>query len=351
MADVRPEGTHGFLTRRAFVGAFATSSAGALLSGCVPLRSLLPPAIGHHPQPKVVTPFVTPNEDFYMVAIDPTFRPPVSLETVSTGWALELVGLGGTSRRVGYEDLRQRANRVVPYTYECIGNPVGGRLIGNAMWQAIPLREVLSLAPGGLGAAQAVMFEALDGFYSSVSVQRATDDYAFLALGMNGVPLPLAHGFPARVILPDLYGKKQPRWLRRIALLEDPRTTSYWEKRGWAGEVPVKTMSRFDPRGDVSAGTPLELTGIAFAGRRGVRRVEISLDSGTGWIPCELVTGERPNVWSLWRYRWANPRPGTYTLRVRAIDGTGEAQTARRHGRFRSGATGHHNMRVRVAPV
>lgn len=348
MPDLSSEGTQGVLTRRGFVGVFASSTASALLAGCVPLRSLLPPAIGHHPLARPVTPFVTPIEDFYMVAIDPAFRPSVTPNTVSTGWALELAGLDGTSRGIDYGELRRRANRTVPYTFECIGNPVGGRLIGNAMWQVVPLREILSLAPGGLGGAQAVMFEALDGFYSSVSVQRATDDYAFVALGMNGVPLPAAHGFPARVILPDLYGKKQPRWLRRIALLEDPHTTSYWEKRGWAGEVPVKTMSRFDPRGNLVAGRPIELTGVAFAGRRGVQAVQLSVDDGRTWRPCELVTGNTPHVWTLWRYLWTGSRPGVHALRVRAIDGNGQVQTAKRHGRFRTGATGHHVLRVRV---
>ena len=339
------EGTEGFVTRRAFLQVIAASGAATVLSGCAHLCSYIPRARGFWPTPKAVTPFITPNEDFYIVAIDPAYRPPVDLGTVSR-WSLEFVGLGGVPRRVGYEELDRRARRTIHYTFECIGNPVGGPLIGNAAWRVVPIRELLAQVPGGSDGARSVMFEAMDGFYSSVSIKRATDDYACLALDMNSVPLPAEHGFPVRVILPDLYGKKQPRWLKRIALLEDHNTTSYWEQRFWNGSVAPKTTSRLDPRGEIPAGQPAELTGMAYAGARGIRAVEVSLDDGIHWVACELVTRERPHVWSLWRYMWPDPSPGRHTLMVRAIDGTGEIQTARRKGRFPSGATGYHRMQT-----
>lgn len=343
--DKAPEGTSGFLSRRGFVEVMATSAASLLTAGCFGARR----ALGFWPPPKTRTPFVTPNEDFFIVAVDPSYRPPLTLETVNRSWSLELAGLDGTPRRLGYDDLSSRAKRRIPYTFECIGNPVGGQLIGNALWDIVPLKEILAQAPGGPQAARAVMFEGLDGFYSSVSIERAMDDYAFIALTMNGVPLPASHGFPARVILPDLYGKKQPRWLKRVALLEDADTTSYWEKRGWAGEVPVKTMSRVDPRRRLPAGQPAELTGIAFAGKRGISQVEISLDDGRNWVRCHLVTGEMRNAWSLWRYEWRSPTPGQHTIKVRATDGTGRMQPAQRQGRFPDGASGYDRMRVSVA--
>lgn len=345
MPDAKPEGTEGFLTRRGFIRVLAASAA-AGLPGCAHLASYVPRARGFWPPPRAVTPFITPNEDFYVVAIDPSYRPPVHPGTVTSRWWLEMVGLGGESRRVGYGEIDDRAGRTVHYTFECIGNPVGGPLIGNAAWRVAPLREVLARAPGGLAGARSVMIEAMDGFYSSVSLERATDDYAFLAVDMNGVPLPAEHGFPVRVILPDLYGKKQPRWLRRITLLESADTTSYWEQRFWKGDAAPKTTSRFDPRAEVAARHPVELTGMAYAGARGIRGVEVSLDGGDHWVACELVTGERPHVWSLWRYVWPDPSPGRHTLAVRAIDGAGELQTARRKGRFPSGAAGHHRVQV-----
>ncbi len=341
------EGSEGFLSRRGFVQVFAASAGALLLNGCARLRSYIPPAIGHHPPLRSVTPFVTPNEDFFMVAIDPSFRPSFGLETVVDQWELELAGPGGT-RPIGYPELSERARRSVHYTFECIGNPVGGRLIGNALWRVVPLRELLATAPGGLAGMRTVRFEGLDGFFSSVSVERATDDYAFIAVGMNGVPLPAEHGFPARVILPDLYGKKQPRWLSRIVLQETAETTSYWEQRFWKGGVPVKTTARIDPRPPLPAARPAELTGMAFAGARGVQQVEISLDGGERWVQCEMVTPQQPNVWSLWRYTWPTPTAGRHTLVVRATDGTGAPQIARRQGLWHSGATGYHRLPLQI---
>jgi len=213
----------------------------------------------------------------------------------------------------------------------------------------MPTRSSLSEAPGGAGAARSVLFTGLDDFYSSVSAERAFDAESFLALRMNGDPLPAAHGFPARVILPDLYGMKQPRWLKQIALQPEAQTTSFWEKRGWAGEVPVKTMSRLDPRGELPAGKPLALTGVAFAGRRGIRKVEVSFDDGASWVACELLTPLRAGVWSLWRYEWRDPTAGRVALQVRATDGTGQTQAAQRSDTYPDGATGYDREATSVA--
>lgn len=193
MPQAEPEGTAGFISRRGFIAAAAATP---LLSGCAQLLSLVPPAIGHHPGPSTLTPYITPNEDFFMVAIDPGYRPPVTPETVGSGWALELAGLNGAVRRISYAELDSRARSTVHYTFECIGNPVGGRLIGNAAWRVLPLRELVRDTPGGPAGARSVMFEGMDGFYSSVSLERAADEYAFLALEMNGAALPPSTASP-----------------------------------------------------------------------------------------------------------------------------------------------------------
>ena len=301
-------------------------------------------AIGLTPHARRVTPFLTSDKDFYLVALDPSFRPTFGPKTVGSAWALEIEGLDGSVRKLGYDELRARATRKIVYTFECIGNPVGGQLIGNAEWSVIPLKDLL----GPAGGAQSVMFNGLDQFFSSVSAARAFDEHAFLALEMNGAPLPAAHGFPARVILPDLYGMKQPRWLKRIALKATAKTDSYWEEQGWAGEVPVKAMSRLDPRGELPAGQPADLTGIAFAGARGISRVEVSLDGGKSWLECELVTPGHAGVWSLWRYRWARPSAGSYSLQVRTTDGHGKLQTATRQDSYPDGASGYDTQSLRV---
>ena len=335
---------HGFFSRRGFIRLI---SAGALAASLPACTSEEEQALGFKPKLKRRTPFITPNEEFYLVAVDPEFRPDLTLETVQQDWSLELAGLDGGIQHLSYVELMEMANRVVPYTFECIGNPVGGSLIGNAEWHVVPLKDLLMRA--GLNMeVKSVMFEGLDDFYSSVSVERATDDYAFIAMKMNGVPLPGGHGFPARVILPDLYGMKQPRWLRRITLLRDGDTTSYWERRGWAGEIPVKSFSRLDPIRNVTTETEIELSGVAFAGARGIRRVEISFDNGEHWQPCKLETPEKPHVWSLWRYEWQRPSVGMQAIQVRTVDGEGRVQTAERSRRFPDGATGYHKIEVEV---
>ena len=149
---------HGFLSRRGFVQVVAASAATALLPACSPEQR----ALGFRPGPQRRTTFITPNEEFYLVAVDPDFRPAVTPRDVARNWSLEVVGLDGTSRRLGYAELFERATRVVPYTFECIGNEVGGQLIGNARWHVLPLREVI--APSGGDRARSVRFEGLDDF-------------------------------------------------------------------------------------------------------------------------------------------------------------------------------------------
>ncbi len=337
------EGIHGFLSRRGFIQVLAAGATLPLIGSCSPEQQ----ALGFRPERQRRTTFITPNEEFFLVAVDPAYRPPLTLDTVRNSWQLELVGLNGTVQSVGYAELDELANRVIPYTFECIGNSVGGSLIGNAEWHVVPLKKYLAKA--GLSAeVKSVMFEGLDDFYSSVSIERASDDYAFIAVKMNGETLPAGHGFPARVILPDLYGMKQPRWLRRITLLSDTETTSYWERRGWAGEVPVKTFSRLDPPPTMVAGKAARLSGTAFAGARGIRGVEVSLDDGKTWQPCRLETPTQPHIWSLWSYRWENPPAGKHSIQVRAVDGNGQLQTAKRTRSYPDGASGYHRETIDI---
>lgn len=339
---------HGFMTRRGFIKVASGSLAGALAAGSGSAAAFsLDGLFGGGSKQRHVTTYFTPNKDFYLVAVNTSFRPGFTPQSVHGQWHLEMVGLSGKVQRYDWKTLMGRANRTVVKTFECIGNPVGGNLISNARWHVIPLKSLLQRLDG-IGDAHSVMFRSLDDFYSSISIGRCLDDYAFLALQMNGVPLPGAHGFPARVLLPDLYGMKQPRWLKRIELQETADTTSYWERRGWGGEVPVRTMSRLDPPGPVHAGKAVTLTGVAYAGHRGVRGVEVSLDGGKHWQPCRLEHPDHPDAWSLWRYDWPHPTGGSARLMVRAIDGKGQVQTAKQHGSFPDGATGYDELNVEV---
>jgi len=321
----------------------------AVAAGAVTMCTAEQQALGRQPRLKKVTPFVTPNDDFYLVAVDPSFRPSFDASNIAQNWALEVEGPAG-KREFSYESLTGKSSTDFLYTFECIGNPVGGTLIGNARWNGIPMKRFLQQTGLLTSSVKSVMFYGLDDFYSSISIERVLDDYSFLATEMNGESLPAAHGFPVRTILPDLYGMKQPRWLKRIVLQEKSSTTSFWEKRGWAGEVPVQPTSRIDPLDSIPAGKPHDITGIAFAGVRGIRRVEVSLDGGAHWVDCELEQGGKPNQWATWKYRWERPGTGRATLEVRTTDGRGTVQTAQRTDTFPAGATGYDFEDVRVTP-
>ncbi len=296
------------------------------------------------------TSFITPNEDFFLQAKNPNFDPGLNTTNVESAWSLSLTGFAGREHGLRYADLRNL--RAVDFlrTVECIHNPVGGRQIGNAQWRGAPLKDVLEPILPTERSGYVVMFRALDDFFSSVSIERCLSDDSFLAYEMNGVPLPSGHGFPARVLLPDLYGMKQPRWIDEIALVEGTETTGVWEKLGWASEVSIKTTTRIDhpPSQRIVDGEPALLQGIAFAGDRGIDRVEISLDGGSSWQDCELIEGGEPGVWGIWTYEWSSPTAGKHTLMARSTDGAGAVQTSVAQGVFPDGASGYHEVSVQV---
>ena len=169
-----------------------------------------------------------------------------------------------------------------------------------------------------------------------------------LAYLMNDKPLPKRHGYPARLIVPGKYGIKNVKWLTRIDLVASD-FKGYWQQRGWTDDGTIQTMSRFDvpgARAIVPFG-PIDLAGIAFAGDRGISAVEIS-DDGETWKPVDTIERVAPLSWAIWRFTWNPPKSGTYTLRVRATDGTGAVQTSSRRSPTPEGATGYHKLDIGV---
>jgi len=337
-------------TRRRFLavmsGVGVTVGIGALMRACGMaggLHGIGTPGSG-------LTAFITPNEDFFLMWNIPSFKPELDLTSVESAWSLSLTGFGGEQHGLRYSDLRNLQAVNFPCTVECIHNPVGGPFISNAQWRGTPLKNVLEPVLPDERSGYVVMFRALDGCYSSVSIERCLSDDSFLAYDMNGAPLPMEHGFPVRVVLPDLYGMKQPKWIHEIALVEGTETTGYHEEFGWASEVSINTTTRIDPppRQSVIDGEPATLCGIAFAGARGIRRIEISLDGGTSWEDCELVEGGEPGVWGIWTYDWNLPTAGEHLLMARSTDGTGTVQTSVADGGWPGGATGYHSVSVQV---
>jgi DMSO/TMAO reductase YedYZ molybdopterin-dependent catalytic subunit len=278
---------------------------------------------------------LTSNAEFYRVDINIT---PPSIAGAS--WRLEVGGLVAKPMSLSLDELRARPAVSQMITLECISNPVGGDLIGTSRWTGISLRDLvdeLGVAP----AARALSFFAADGFYESASLDDVRDPRALLVYEMNGEPLPEAHGFPLRLYLPDRHGMKLPKWIQRIEAVAEPRP-GYWVERGWSATAIPHTTSVIDTvrRADARR---LSIGGIAYAGARGIRRVEVQIDSGP-WMPARLRRPALgPLTWVQWRLDVvAEPRP--HTFRVRAVDGTGALQDVQPRPPHPDGATGFHAL-------
>lgn len=291
-----------------------------------------------------VTPFITPNDDFYL--IDTALSVPrIRIDR----WTVEIGGMVDRPISLTYADLlaRPQVERVV--TIACVSNEVGGNLIGTAVWQGVLLADLLDEVGVQPGAEQ-VFGTSVDGWTCGFPLEAALDGRdAMIAIGMNGEPLPLQHGFPARVIVPGLYGYvSATKWLSRLDLTTWDDAEGYWVPRGWARDAPIKTQSRIDvPRrgAEIAAGrTPI--AGIAWAPHRGITRVEVRIDGGD-WREARLGTDVTADAWRQWVYEW-DATPGEHTIQVRATDDTGVPQTDEVSRPDPDGATGHHTRTVVV---
>jgi DMSO/TMAO reductase YedYZ molybdopterin-dependent catalytic subunit len=286
-----------------------------------------------------LTPEVTPNELFYVVdeeIIDPDIDP----ET----WRLTVGGLVERPFRVTYAELKALPAVERYQTLECISNEVGGHLISTARWVGVPLPVLLDRAGVGAEAVE-VVFRAAGGYSDSLPIAKAVDQSTLIAIGMNGHVLPREHGFPARVLSTGTYGMKNPKWLTDIVVVDRPYT-GFWEGRGWSKSAVVKTSSRIDVPAGGDVGDELTVAGVAFAGDRGISRVEVSTDRGRTWNQAELKTALSNETWRQWRYRWTPSDRGRTDIVVRAYDGSGARQAAVRMAPHPDGASGYDAVTV-----
>ena len=290
-----------------------------------------------------ITP-ITPNESFYVVTknvIDPKVRASV--------WRLSIGGAVARPRTYGFDDLRALPSVTQETTLTCISNTIGGGLQSNAMWVGVPMRDLISEAGPEAGVVE-VLLRGVDNFTDTFAIEKAMEPTTLVAYQMNGEPLPERHGFPARVIVPGLFGEKNVKWVTRIDLVTE-ETKGFYEQQGWGPNFVVPTVSRFTEPGfdrPLTAGAPVTLRGTAFAGNRGVSGVEVSVDDGATWQPAQLEYSGSPLAWVLWRYDWRPDRPGEYPLLVRAADGAGAPQIAEQRSSVPEGATGYHRVMARV---
>jgi DMSO/TMAO reductase YedYZ molybdopterin-dependent catalytic subunit len=289
-----------------------------------------------------LTPIVMPNDRFYR--IDTALLTPI---VDTAGWTLRIHGLVDRETTLTWEELIGLPMFEQYVTIACVSNEVGGDLVGNAKWTGVRLREVLALA-GVQSSATQLVGRSVDGWTAGMPTAWVMDQSRepMIALSMNDEPLPPSHGYPARLIVPGLYGYvSATKWLAELELTTLESFDGYWVPLGWAKEAPILTQSRIDtPRGRVTAGT-VPVAGIAWAPDRGVTRVEVAVD-GT-WRDARLSRPISDTTWVQWVYDWP-ATTGQHVIQVRATDGNGETQTELRSPPAPDGARGWHTISVEV---
>jgi DMSO/TMAO reductase YedYZ molybdopterin-dependent catalytic subunit len=342
-----------------FMGAVAAGALGRLLldrqhPASAPVAANLPAAAEAAPPltaaeslaAPAITPIVVANGDFYRIDTE-LLVPQVDAST----WQLRVTGMVDHELTYNYADLLAMPLFEQYATLACVSNEVGGHLVGNTLWTGVHLKKILADAGVQPGATQ-IVGRAVDGFTAGFPTSWALDPARepMIAVGMNRGPLPAEHGYPARLIVPGLYGYvSATKWLSEIQVTTREAVDGYWIPLGWAKDGPILTESRIDNPSDganLATGT-IEIDGVAWAPDRGIERVEVRIDGGS-WQGAVLSSPISKATWVQWLLRWQAP-PGKHSIEVRATDGTGVVQTDTRQGPAPAGATGYHQIQVSVA--
>ena len=285
---------------------------------------------------------ITPTSEHYTVTqnvVDPTVNISV--------WQLEVTGLIAQNGTYTYEELKNLPSISRAITLECIANQIGGHLISTAIWQGVTLHSLLQRQGGALPGARYIAFYSVDGFSISLPLNEVLAVDPMLAWGMNGSELPIRHGYPLRALIPGRFGEENTKWLTRVELT-DHFVGGLYADQGWY-HGPLHTITRIDhPSGHIPFNQSIEIGGIAFAGNRGIEKVEISVDGGISWNDANLNLPLSEDAWVLWTWQWQPSLPGQYTITARATDGIGQLQTDQKQGTVPNGATGYHTVQVWV---
>lgn len=289
--------------------------------------------------------FQTRSRDFYRV--DTKLAIPI---VDQNSWELKIDGDVDRELTFSYDDLRERENVEHDITLTCVSNEVGGKLVGAARWTGVPLKELLDEAGVGSRADQ-ILSTDVEGFTISTPLEAALDGRnAMLALGMNGEVLSRTHGFPARLVVPGLYGYVgATKWVTKLTLTRYDAATAYWTDRDWAIDAPIKLSSRIDtprPLSTIEPGRTV-IGGVAWAQQTGVAKVEVRIDGGR-WQPAKLGPDAGIDYWRQWYLPW-DAEPGSHQLAVRVTDRDGTAQDTSRATPFPDGSSGIQEVVVTVA--
>ncbi len=292
---------------------------------------------------------ITPNDKFYIVTknvVDPN--------VTTSFWRLEVGGLVEDAKSYSFDDLASLPSVDQETTLMCISNHIGAGLFSNATWKGIPMRDLLAASRPKAGAVE-VMLSGADGYTDTFAFEKAMEPTTLVVYEMNGAPLPQRHGYPVRVIVPGLFGEKNVKWVTGIEVV-DHDAKGFYEQQGWGPNFVIPTRSDiFAPRWDrqrgkdaftepMRVGHPTTIRGRAFAGNRGVAKVEVSLDDGETWQPARIDYPGTQLTWTFWSYDWRPTDLGGHVVTSRATDGTGAVQTSDRRDIVPQGATGYHRV-------
>ncbi len=311
-------------------------------------NKIVPPPVPNygevHPT-RFLSPEITSNDQYYVVSKN-LFADP----TVDGGaWRLTVDGYVDKPYTLSYQELLALPMQQQYESMMCVSNEVGGPYMSNALWEGVRLKDLLERAGVKSGAVK-VVFYATDDYSDSIHLDKALEPTTLLAVHMNGATLPQGHGFPARMLVPGIYGMKHCKWLTRIQVVAHDYQ-GYWQERGWSDPAPIRMTSRIDTPLIGSKAPAHQLTyvgGVAFSGNKGISEVDISLDGGNSW---QLATIKRPLsdlTWVLWEYPWQPTSPGSYTLIVRAVDMEGNVQDPNVAPPAPDGSSGYHSIAVSV---
>jgi DMSO/TMAO reductase YedYZ molybdopterin-dependent catalytic subunit len=297
---------------------------------------------------------IAPNERFYSVTKN-VVDPDVNRDL----WRLEIGGHVRDAKSFSYDDLLSMEQLDQETTLCCISNRIGAGLISNANWKGVRLRDLLDSAGVKDGAFE-VFVSGADAYHDSFPIEKALEETTLVVYQMNGEPLPRIHGYPVRLIVPGMYGEKNVKWVSRVSV-ETTDKEGFYEQQGWGPTfIPPTRSDIFTPsytnrpgvgyffRNSFAIGQTVEIKGRAFAGDRGIRSVEYSVDSQATWAPAEIYYPGTDLTWALWRFEWTPDSPGEHVILTRAVDGTGAPQPGEPRSYIPDGAGGYHIVRATV---
>ncbi len=293
-----------------------------------------------------LSPEVTSNDQFYIVSKNLFSDPTVN----GISWRLTVDGQVDRPFTLTYQELLTQPMKLQYESLMCISNEVGGQYMSNAQWEGIPLMDLLQRAGVKAGATK-IVFHAADDYTDSIHLTKALEPTTLLAVRMNGATLPQGHGFPARMLVPGIYGMKHCKWLARIEVVNYDYQ-GYWQQRGWSDPAPVRMTARIDTPltgSSVHANRITYIAGVAFSGNKGISEVDVSTDAGQTWQGAILKQPLSSFTWVLWELEWQPTTAGSYTIVVRAIDLEGNVQVPNEEPPLPNGSSGYHSIILNVS--